>query len=330
MKLSVIIPVYNGADFIEKSYYSIISQGIDDIEILYVDNNSTDNSIENILILQKKDPRISLYYQKKQGAGPTRNLGITAAKGEYIYLFDVDDEIFPEAINRMIGVLDIYSEVDAVFGKMVKSYQSICETNKPLDETHEVTIFNPPYWGLKWFKNLNTVVGPPAFLYRKGVLEKIGLYNEDLRIGQDTALDIILGMTSKLAFLDTYIYLYYKHTTSNLEQSKSKNQTVFHLWNRLVLSHLPFYLSNEVPLVFKLHLFNQLFSTMAKVIFYSKGLKRRYFMFNKTQDDIKPICPSILIKIYLLILVILPHKLILKLYVYYISKWYVKNQIDNF
>ena len=124
MKLSVVIPVYNGADFINKSYNSIINQNIKDFEILYVDNNSTDDSVKEIESLKEKDSRVKLLFQPKQGAAPARNMGINNASGGYVYVFDVDDEIYPKALQNMINVLDQNDGVDAVFGKMVKKLHS--------------------------------------------------------------------------------------------------------------------------------------------------------------------------------------------------------------
>src|SRR5690606_32565515 len=174
MKLSVVIPAYNAAEFIDKSYESIINQNLIDFEIIYVDNNSTDATNKAIHQLLSRDNRVKLLLQPKQGAAAARNMGIKAAKGDYIYVFDVDDEIYPNAINTMVGVLDRYKDVDAVFGKMVKSYKGISETDKPKDESCEVIIKEKPYWGLRWFSSLKYVVGPPAFMYRASVFKKIG------------------------------------------------------------------------------------------------------------------------------------------------------------
>src|SRR5690606_20647326 len=196
------------------------NQNLKDFEILYVVNNSMDASVENINKLIEKDSKVRLLFQTKQGTAADRNMGIQAAKGDYIYVFDVDDEIYPGALNRMVGVLDSYPDMDAVFGKMVKSYQGISETEKPTDETHEIIFKEKPYWGLYWFENLKHVVGPPAFLYRSNVFSKIGYYNEEIKNTEDTALDIKLGMTCNVAFLDTYVYLYFKHALSTIEMAK--------------------------------------------------------------------------------------------------------------
>src|SRR5690606_14694207 len=117
MKLSVVIPAYNAVEFVDKSYESIINQNLTDFEIIYVDNNSTDATNKAIHQLLSRDNRVKLLLQPKQGADAARNMGIKAAKVEYIYVFDVDDEIYPDALSTMVKVLDDYKEVDAVFGK---------------------------------------------------------------------------------------------------------------------------------------------------------------------------------------------------------------------
>lgn len=329
MKVSVIIPIFNGADFVLKSYQSIINQNLIDFELIYVNNNSTDSTEDEIKTLQHKDARIHYFFQPKQGAAPARNMGIKKAKGDYVYVFDVDDEIYPNALNRMIHVLDGYPNVDAVFGKMVKSYNDILDTEKPIDETNEVILKDPPYWGIHWFSSLRHVVGPPAFLYRKKVFDKIGFYNEDLKNDEDTALDIKLGMTSNVAFLDTYVYLYFKHHNSTIQQTKKKGRMIFHTWNRYTKEHLPFYLENDVPFRFKEILFGQLFGSMGKLICHTNSFKKRKQQMNDIQNDIKPLLVPIFIKLYLTILVFLPHKPLLKFYVYYLSPWYVNKQLKT-
>lgn len=328
MKLSVVIPVYNGADFIQKSYHSIINQNINQFEILYVDNNSTDDSIKQIERLQERDSRVKLLLQPKQGAAPARNLGIKNAKGSYVYVFDVDDEIYPNALKRMIRVLDEHNEVDAVFGKMVKSTKGIAETLKPDDETLEVIIKEKPHWGLYWFSSLKLVVGPPAFLYRKTVFDKIGFYNEAIKNNEDTALDIALGMLCNVAFLDMYVYLYFKHETSTIQTAKRKMNRAFMLWPRMVKAHLPFYFEHEVPLKFKDLLFGQIYNAMGKQIYHTKGVSNRIKKRKELINDISPIKLHWLLNFGLYMLVFMPTKVFMKLYNYYLVPSVLKKQLQ--
>ena len=324
MKLSVIIPVYNGADFIQKSYQSIINQNLMDFEIIYVDNNSEDDSLEKVKLLKHTDPRVTLKIQEKQGAAPARNLGIKNAKGEYIYIFDVDDEIYPNALNTMIKVLDNDLNIDAVFGKMVKSNKGIADTVKPLDESFKVVLKDKPYWGLKWFSNLKIVVGPPAFLYRKRIFDRIGMYNEAIRNNEDTALDIKLGMTSTVAFLDMYVYLYFKHEASTIQTSKRQMQRAFMIWPRLIKEHLPFYLENDVPLQFKQMLFSQIYQSIGRQLQFTKGLKNRIKLKRQLLSEIKVVPLPFNIIFFLPILVLFPFKFVRKFYGFYVVRPIVK------
>lgn len=328
MQLSVVIPVYNGADFIDKSYHSIINQQLEDFEILYVDNNSADASVECIEKLCLKDSRVQLLKQPKQGAAPARNLGIEKATGKYVYVFDVDDEIYPGALHKMIAVLEANPEVEAVFGKMVKSYKGIAETLKPTDETGNIVIKQAPYWGLLWFSNLKTVVGPPAFLYRKKVFDTIGRYNESIKNNEDTALDIKLGMTQQIAFLDTYVYLYFKHEESTIQQSKRQMPRAFMIWPRLVKAHVPFYLEYNPPVEFKKILFSQLFQSMGRQIVFTKKFTERKRLKQQLFNEINRVSIPISIRLYLSLLVILPLESLRKIYGYHLVPKAVKQLTD--
>jgi len=91
IKVSVIIPVYNSAEFIERSLGSALEQTLKEIEIIVVDDHSTDNTLE-IINKHKDDPRLKIIaLEKNQGAGIARNIGMKAAVGEFIGFIDSDD-----------------------------------------------------------------------------------------------------------------------------------------------------------------------------------------------------------------------------------------------
>ena len=332
MKLSVIIPVFNGEKYIRRAYDSVKSQNLEAYayEIIFVDNNSTDNSAILIDELIQIDCKVKSVNQPKQGEANARNKGIEKAQGDYIHQLDVDDELYPEALNKMIAILDENQEVDAVVGKMVKSGKDLANTIKPKDETNEVILKNKPYWGLKWFLNLGTVVGEAAFMHRKSVFEKIGNYNVNISMGTDTALDIKLGILCNVAHIDTYIYLYFKHFDSITAHSKRNLNQIFHLWSRTIEADLPLYYSHNIPLEYKRTLFRQVFSTMGKIIYYSDGFQTRYEVYKKIPLDVMPLKVPLLIRAYLFVLVIFPIKILLKFYVYYFSKWHVRRYMNFF
>ena len=100
-KISVIIPVYNVEQYLEECLNSIITQTFDDIEIICINDGSTDNSLNLLLDYAKRDQRIHVYLQKNVGLSYTRNIGVKAAKGKYIYFMDSDDILNAAALEHL-------------------------------------------------------------------------------------------------------------------------------------------------------------------------------------------------------------------------------------
>lgn len=97
--VSVIIPVYNTEEFVEEAVRSIMCQSLRDIEIIVINDGSTDNTLSIIKRLADEDKRIQIYTQYNQGPSVTRNKGIENAQGEYVYFMDSDDYLEPEALE---------------------------------------------------------------------------------------------------------------------------------------------------------------------------------------------------------------------------------------
>lgn len=98
--VSVIIPTYNRAASIEKSIESVIGQSYRDIEVIIVDDGSTDDTEQ--IVKRIRDERIRYYYQENSGACSARNVGIDLAKGDYIAFQDSDDVWHPNKLNRQM------------------------------------------------------------------------------------------------------------------------------------------------------------------------------------------------------------------------------------
>ena len=101
MKVSVIVPVYNVEDYLEECINSILNQTLKDIEIICVDDGSTDHSYDILMELQKKDNRLIVLKQKNEFAGRARNKGIEIAQGEYLVFLDSDDFFEKNLLERM-------------------------------------------------------------------------------------------------------------------------------------------------------------------------------------------------------------------------------------
>ena len=91
VKVSIILPIYNVAPYLDEAFQSILSQTLSDIEIIAVNDGSTDNSQEVIDRYVAQDHRIIAFQQENQGQSAARNLALQHATGKYIYMMDSDD-----------------------------------------------------------------------------------------------------------------------------------------------------------------------------------------------------------------------------------------------
>lgn len=114
--VSIIMPVYNVAAQLERAIQSALNQTYSNIEIILVNDGSTDDSGEICAEYQQKDSRIQVIHQENAGSGYARNAGLDAASGDYIYFADPDDYFEPYLIEEMLPIIEENKADMAVFG----------------------------------------------------------------------------------------------------------------------------------------------------------------------------------------------------------------------
>lgn len=112
MKLSIIIPLYNNEDTLERTVESVLRQNIDDCEIIIVDDGSTDNSGEVADDLARKNNRINVIHKLNGGPSDAKNFGLEVIKGEYVTFVDSDDELSPDTLKPLMDILSTHTEYD--------------------------------------------------------------------------------------------------------------------------------------------------------------------------------------------------------------------------
>ena len=116
MTVSVIIPVFNCQDYIAEAIHSIANQTVRDVEIVVVDDGSTDSTLEVARREAAQDPRVIVITQSNTGMpGAARNTGIRACRGEFIAFLDADDIYEPDKIEQELAAFRDFPEVDVVF-----------------------------------------------------------------------------------------------------------------------------------------------------------------------------------------------------------------------
>ncbi len=139
VKISIIIPVYNTEKYLKKCLGSLINQTLDDIEIICVDDGSTDNSCEILKGFAIKDKRVKVITQKNKGQSVARNAGIKIAQGEYIGFLDSDDWADETMFEKL------YENA-----KKYDSDISMCSINVYDEKTGKISA-NDPYLTLELF-----------------------------------------------------------------------------------------------------------------------------------------------------------------------------------
>lgn len=185
MSVSVIVPVRNREEIVERCLESIINQTRKPEELIVVDNDSSDNTFQKVDALMKRhsDSGISfkLLSQKTHGACPTRQTGLENAEGEFLIFFDSDDTMAPDLLERAVSELEADSSTDIVCWSARIHH---------LDGTMRVPHFMPekPLEG----HLIHTLLRPQGYMVRKDFLIDAGGWTKPVKVWNDLELGLRL------------------------------------------------------------------------------------------------------------------------------------------
>ena len=206
--VSIITPVYNGEEFLNRSIKSVLDQTYQNWELLLIDDGSDDDSV-NIIESYLLDKRIRLLKNKSNsGISATRNKGIRNSNGEYIALLDQDDEWFPEKLQKQVQVFNsldnsfglVYSNIEVRFdnGKITERKLNIAPKSQ-IDENLKLIL-------------LNNLISSPTVLLKKTVLDDVGLFDESIQWGgDDYDLWIRIAHKYKFGYIDEVLCIRHEH-----------------------------------------------------------------------------------------------------------------------
>ena len=247
--ISIVIPVYNGEEFINNVYHSITQQNYKNIEIIFVNNNSTDNSVKIIEKLKKADNRISVYHEKNQGAAAARNKGVKRSKSNLITFFDVDDEYSLDRISSLANVLISDNSIGMVFGKVIAHYK---DGRKYIPNyNHLKPGINDPLKLAVKFLHLSTAIGAQTIMCRKDAFESVGGFETDMLIGEDLSFAFKMVLQHTTFFLPKTIVRYNRHSKSTMSLFKVNNPSVNYYYQQHKTFYLPYITKNRFFLLSK-------------------------------------------------------------------------------
>jgi glycosyltransferase involved in cell wall biosynthesis len=197
-RVSVVIPCFNSAKFLNESVASIVSQTVPVEEIIIVDDASTDDSFEVASGLSTKYSKVKITVHRNscnQGPGRSRNTGITAATGDYVAFLDADDVWLPDKIERQLNFLRS-KHIPAVVSEVIVTN----ETLKPFDVQDKSAYVGLDPEDLARAIYLGKItMSTPTLICERGVLLEFGGFDDKLRLREDHALLIKLSLGGKLA-----------------------------------------------------------------------------------------------------------------------------------
>ncbi|GAA1491140.1 glycosyltransferase family 2 protein [Brachybacterium sacelli] len=228
-QVSVIVPVYNSVDYVREAIQSVREQTIDPdaVEILAVDDGSTDGSDAVLAELAAEDPRMTVITQENSGTpGGGRNPAIGRATGEFVFFLDSDDRLTPDALRRMVEVARTENS-DVVLGKLTST-----DKRQAPSTMFTRTILDADLVQNKVFNTLG-----PTKLIRREIIERLGLrFPEDQKVGEDQPFMAAVYLNArKLSILSDMDYYVIRHRTdgSNLTLVKQSSESQFAIAVRL-------------------------------------------------------------------------------------------------
>lgn len=209
--VSIVIPVHNGEKYIKEALDSCINQSYNNIEIIVVDDKSTDNTLDILKKYESNDKVKILAVEKQNGLGNVINIGIRASKGKYIARMDADDIMYPDRITKQVEYLEAHPSCVAVGGQI-----DIVDADSNITGHREYAQLDKD---LKKNRFLFQPFAHPAVTLRKSTLEEIGLYPEGMWKVEDVKLFLTLSTKGEFANLPDTV-LKYRMTFQTESQSK--------------------------------------------------------------------------------------------------------------
>lgn len=213
--VSVIVPVYNVEKYVAKCIKSLCIQTYSNIEILLIDDGSTDSSLQILNEYKEKDSRIQVFHKKNSGLGPTRNYGLEKATGTYIMYVDSDDYVMPSIVEELL--------------KSSREHQSeisICDRYDELELTKARTLIRNE------FPSGKTCVSPheyPDIIAGISCIAMAKLYNKQFLIQhairqppckmEDVITPVTLAMAKQISYVGKPLYVYISDRKGSITNS---------------------------------------------------------------------------------------------------------------
>lgn len=230
IKVSVIIPVYNASEYLKECLDSLLSQTLENIEVICVDDGSTDQSLKLLNDYSRQDGRVIVLEQKNQYAGAARNRGLTIARGEYVIFLDADDFFDPQMLELACASGDEHESDLVLFG-----FRRYDDKNGKLNDRIEL-----PRPDLRPKKDVFsaedipddifriTTPAPWTKLFRHSFISQTGLQFQTLPNSNDLYFTLsALALAKRISVVDQALTFYRVNMASSTQGQKHKDPCCF-------------------------------------------------------------------------------------------------------
>lgn len=230
VKVSVIMPVYNAEKYLRTAIDSLLKQTLKEIEIICVDDGSTDSSYNILLEYMQKDPRIIILCEKNSFAGTARNYGMTVATGEYLSFLDADDYFKPEMLEKAYACAGKETADVVVFGG--RYFKGSIDNSYHVSALLREDILP---WGDGFYKEelfdvlLHFTIGCPwNKLFRRKYIEEIGIkFQPFKRVNDVYFVETAIALSKRIGLVREDIIYYRTNNEQSLQGTKNENPLQF-------------------------------------------------------------------------------------------------------
>lgn len=224
-KVSVVIPVRNGKDYLQEALDSVLQQSFSDLELLLINDGSTDDDYDRYALL---DSRIRVIHLTGTGVSRARNVGMAQSRGELIAFLDADDVWFPGKLEAQVRYFEAHPDVGVVFGKFIRwpalPDGGFAPASTLTQDVSQLCKVEEDRSGWLYTRLLNgLLVGMNTAVVRRSVYEAVGGFNESMRQGEDYDFWLKASRIAQMHSLDGAVALYRIHPASAMHRLSPHN-----------------------------------------------------------------------------------------------------------
>lgn len=277
-KVSVIIPVYNSSNVIDRCIESIVKQTYYNLEILCINDGSTDDSLIKLKKIEKKDSRIKILDGTNSGVSSARNKGIEHANGKYVMFVDSDDYLKNDMIEKFVNEISNNESEFIIANHLIEKMGKIKENNikisaQKMNREEFLKSFYVFYKNSVFNQSWNK-------LY---IRDKINFkFDKNITLGEDLLFNILyINNVEKITYINNSLYVYDMSSENSLTKKCKHNEQSFLELYIYIYNYL--YYKNNLKSSFKF----DLFTLRHYCSFLEKKYDKKFFSKIKKYEDLK-------------------------------------------